>query len=44
MRDEKDRADGPCVEVVMQDKQIRGSVFENRVFHFRVGGVDDSRA
>ena len=42
MRDEKDAADGPGVEVVVQDKEVGSSVFENSAFHFGVSGVDDS--
>jgi hypothetical protein len=42
MRNEKDGANSPGVEVVVQDEEIRGSVFEDGAFHFRIGGVDDS--
>ena len=41
MGDEKDRADSPRVEVVVQYEEIRGSVFEDGAFHFGVGGIDD---
>ncbi len=33
MGDEKDGADGPRGEVVVQDEKIRGSVFEDGVLH-----------
>ncbi len=42
MRDEKNRADGPRVEVVVQDEEIRGSVFEDGTLHFGVSGVNNS--
>jgi len=42
MGNEKDGADGPRVEVVVQDKEIRSSVFEDGTPHFGVSGVDDS--
>jgi hypothetical protein len=44
MRDEKDGADGPRVEVVVQNKKIRCSVFQNSALHFGVSGVDNSGA
>jgi hypothetical protein len=44
MGDEKDGADGPCVEVVVQDEKIGSSVFENGALHFGVSGVDNSGA
>jgi hypothetical protein len=44
MRDEKNRADGPCIEVILQDEEIRSSVFEDSALHFGIGGVDDSAA
>ena len=44
MGDEKKCADGPRVEVVVQDEEIRRAVFEDGAFHFGVGGVDDFAA
>ena len=44
MGDEKNRPDGPRVEVVVQDEEVRGPVFEDGALHFGVGGVDDSGA
>ncbi len=44
MGDEENRADGPRVEVVLQNEEIRRSVFENGALHFGVSGVDDSGA
>ena len=44
MRDKKNRADGPRVEVVVQDEEIGSSVLEDGALHFRIGGVDDSVA
>ncbi len=44
MGDEKDGADGPRVEVIVQDEEIGSSVFEDGALHFRVSGVDDSGA
>ncbi len=44
MRDEKNSADSPRVEVVMQNKKIRRSIFEDGALHFGVGGVNDSGA
>ena len=41
MGDEKDCADGPGFEVVVQDEKIRGSVFENGALHLGVSSVDD---
>jgi hypothetical protein len=40
--DEKDRADSPCVEVVVQDEEIGGSVFDDGAFHFGAGSVNNS--
>ena len=42
MRDEEDGTDGPCVEVVMQNKKARRSIFEDGAFHFGIGSVYDS--
>jgi len=42
MGNKKNRADGPRVEVVVQDEEIWSSVFEDGTLHFGVGGVDDS--
>lgn len=42
MRDEKDRPDGPCFQVVVQNEKVRGSVFEDGALHFRIGGINDS--
>ena len=39
MGDEKNRPDGPGAEVVVQDKKIRGSIFEDGALHFGVSGV-----
>jgi len=44
MGDEKNRADGPRVQVVVQDKEIRGAVFQDGALHFGVGGINDSGA
>src|SRR5713226_9040363 len=44
MGNKKNRADGPRVEVVVQDEEIRGSVFEDGALHFGVSGVDYSSA
>jgi hypothetical protein len=44
MGNEKYGADGPCVEVVVQDEKIRGFVFEDGAFHFGVSGIDDFAA
>src|SRR5882724_2522425 len=41
MRDEKNCPDGPGVEVVVQDKEIRSSVFENGALHLGVSRVDN---
>jgi hypothetical protein len=41
MGNEKNCPDGPCVEVVVQDKEIGSAVFEDGAFHLGVGGVDD---
>lgn len=43
MRDEENCADGPSVEVVVQDEEIGGSVFENGALHFGVSCVDNFR-
>jgi hypothetical protein len=42
MGNEKYCPDGPRVEVVVQDEEIRGSVFEDGSLHFGVSGVDNS--
>ncbi len=42
MRNEKNRSDGPRFEVVVQDEEIRGSVFEDGALHFGIGGVNNS--
>src|SRR5260370_40890342 len=44
MGDEEDGADGPRVEVVVQDEEIGSSVLDNGALHFGVGSVDDSCA
>src|SRR5712692_7372909 len=44
MGNEKNGADGPRVEVVVQDKEIRSSVFEDGALHLGVSSVDDSGA
>jgi hypothetical protein len=44
MRDEEDSADGPRVEVVVQDEEIRSPVLEDGTLHFGISGVDNSRA
>ncbi len=44
MGDEKNRPDRPGIEVVVQNKEIWSSIFENGALHFRIGGVDDSGA
>jgi len=42
MGDEKNRPDGPRVEVVVQDEEIGGSVFEDGSLHLGIGGVNNS--
>jgi hypothetical protein len=44
MGNEKDGADGPRVEVVVQNEEIGSSVFENGALHLGVSGVNDSAA
>jgi hypothetical protein len=44
MGDEKNRPDGPRVEVVVQNEEIGSSVFEDGALHFGVSGVDNSVA
>src|SRR5260370_33089921 len=44
MGDEEDGADGPRVEVVVQDEEIGSSVLDNGALHFGVGSGDDSCA
>src|SRR5260370_11051009 len=42
MGDKKDGADGPGVEVVVQNEKIGSSVFENSALHFGVRGISYS--
>ena len=42
MGDKKYGTDGPRFEVVVQDEEIGGSVFEDGAFHLGVGGINDS--
>ena len=44
MGDEENGPDGPQVEVVVQDEEIRSPVFEDGALHLGVSRVDDSGA
>jgi hypothetical protein len=44
MGDEKNRSDGPGIEVVVQDEEIGSPIFEDGTLHFGVSGVNDSGA
>src|SRR5260370_42382439 len=43
MGNEKNRSDGPRVEVVVQDEEIGSSVFEDGALHFGIRGVENAR-
>lgn len=42
MGNEKNRPNRPGVEVIVQNKEVRSSVFEDGALHFGIGGVEDS--
>src|SRR3977135_1158686 len=38
---EDDRANGPRGKIVVQDKKVWSTIFENGSLHFRISGVDN---
>jgi len=41
MGNEKNGPDSPSIKVIVQNKKIRSSVFENGALHFGVGGIEN---